>query len=67
MRTGNDLSVDSSRLLCEPLDERVAIGHLATGLGQWFARLGGHDVGQVFGVLLEEFEPVLRGDVVFIG
>ena len=53
---GDQLAVDATAFLGEPVQEGGRIGDLAARLGEGFALLGGHDAGQV---LLVEEQPVV--------
>mmetsp|Transcript_59426 Transcript_59426/g.140466 ORF Transcript_59426/g.140466 Transcript_59426/m.140466 type:complete len:548 (-) Transcript_59426:2329-3972(-) len=64
---GNRLAVDPLALLGKPVQEARAVNHLTAGLGQRLALFGGHQPGQVVGMLHQQLLPAQQHRSALLG
>jgi hypothetical protein len=64
---GDGLAVDALGFLGEPLDEARAVDHFPARFGQRLALLGGHDPGEVVGVLDQQGVPLHQDRAALLG
>src|SRR5690606_31903654 len=63
---GHDVSADTFGLFGKPFDKRAPVADFATGLGDGFALLQCHDLGQVFGVGDDQVKPFAQNASTFL-
>ena len=67
VRTRDGVAVDPLGFLGKPFDEGCAVGNLAARFGKRFALLQGHDPGQVFLVVEDQFVPAAQDARTLLG